>query len=100
MSSKVEAKIAEIAKERNIPQEYAREISDGVLEIVEEERKRFEGETAELEGYIRCLEINFERIEKMHDAQRLRYDRLLKEKLELQNRVEALEGKKSELNLS
>lgn len=100
ISSKVEAKIAEIAKERNISQGLTEEITVGVLEILEQERKQIEGEKTELEGYVDCLEVYFDYREKINDAQRLRYRKLLMEKNELQARINILEGKKSKSNLS
>lgn len=100
ISSKVEAKIAEIAKERNISQSLTEEITVGVLEILEQERKQIEGEKTDLEGYVDCLEVYFDYREKINDAQRLRYRKLLMEKNELQARISILEGKKSKSNLS
>ena len=93
ISSKIEAKIAEIAAERNISQNLTNEITTKVLEIVEHEQREFEGETTELESYIRCLEANFERLEGIMNAQVERCGRLLKERIELQSRIDALEGK-------
>jgi hypothetical protein len=93
ISSKIEAKIAEIAAERNISRNLTKEITVKVLEIVEHEQKEFEEETTELEGYIRCLEANFERLERMTNAQVEKYEKLLVERIELQSRIEAFEGK-------
>ena len=93
ISSKVEAKIAEIAKERNISQDLVKEITSGVLEILEQEGNRVEEEKTDLEGYINCLEVYFDYHEKINDAQRLRYQKLLKQKKELQARINILERK-------
>ena len=80
ISSKIEAKIAEIAAENNISRNLTKEITAKVLEIVKNEQKEFEGEITELEGYIRCLEANFERLERMMNVQVERYGKLLEEK--------------------
>ena len=93
ISSKIEAKIAEIAAENNISRNLTKEITAKVLEIVENEQKEFEGEITELEGYIRCLEANFERLERMMNVQVERYGKLLEERIELQSRIDAFEGK-------
>ena len=93
ISSKVEAKIAEIATERNISQNLTKEITAKVLEIIQHQQKEFEGETIELEGYVHCLEANFNRLERIMNAQVEKYGKLLKERIELQRRIDALEGK-------
>lgn len=94
VSSKVEAKIAEIAKQRNIPKDYTKEITSRVLEILEQERKQINEEREEIEGYIHCLEVNFDNLEKMIETQNTRYNELLGEKIKLENRICTLEGKK------
>ena len=99
ISSKVEAKIAKIAKDRHISQELTNEITSRVLEILEQERNQIEEEKTELKDYIDCLEVNLNYREKISDAQQLRYRKLLKEKMKLQARIDALEGKKPESNL-
>jgi len=99
ISSKVEARIDEIAKKRNMSQDLTNEIIIGVLEILEQERNWIEGEKAELEGYIQCLEVNFDWLDKINEAQGLKYRRLLEEKIKLQSRIDALEGKKPESHL-
>jgi chromosome segregation ATPase len=95
VSSKVEAKIAEIAKQRNIPKDYTKEITSRVIEILEQERKQIDEEREEIEGYIHCLEVNFDNLEKMIETQNTRYNELLGEKIKLENKICTLEGKKS-----
>jgi hypothetical protein len=99
ISLKVEAKIAEIAKDRHISQDLTKEITSRVLEILEQERNQIEEEKTELKDYIDCLEVLIDYREKINDAQRLRYQNLLKEKMKLQARIDALEGKKPKSNL-
>lgn len=100
ISSEAKAKIAEIAEERNMSPDLTKEIISGVLKILENAIVKFEGEVSELEGYIHCLEINFDNLEKTNAAQRLKYRKLLKENSKLKNRITAFEAKKPELNLS
>lgn len=99
VSSKVKARMAEMAKEKNMPQNLAEEITSVILEIIEQEEKQIEEEKTELGGYINCLEIYFDYREKINDAQRLRYLKLLKEKNELQARINTLEEEKVKSNL-
>jgi hypothetical protein len=100
ISSKVEAKIAEIAKNRHISQDLTKEITSRVLELLEQERNQIEKEKTELKDYIDCLEVNFDYLDKINQAHQLRYQKLLKEKMKLQARIDALEGKKRKSNLS
>ena len=99
ISSKVEAKIAEIAKERNMSQDLTKEITSRVLEILEREGNQIEEKKTKLEEYIDCLEIYFDYCEKINDARRSRCLKLLKEKNELQTRISILEEQKSKSDL-
>ena len=99
-TSKIEAKIAEIAGERNMSPDLTKEIINGVLKILENAIIKFEGEVAELEGYVHCLEVNFDNLEKLNEAQRSKYGKLLRENVRLRNRIDALEAKKPESNQS
>jgi chromosome segregation ATPase len=71
-----------------------------VLEILEQEINQIEEEKTELKEYIDCLEVNLNYLEKINEAQKLRYQKLLKEKMKLQARIAAFEGKKPKSNLS
>ena len=89
----VKAKIGEIAKERNISEDLTKEITNGVMEILEKEGTHIEAEKTELEGYVRCLEVNFETLTKTIENQMLKCKKLLKENIKLRKHIETLEGK-------
>ncbi len=80
--------------------DITKEIINGVQKILENAITQFEGEMTELEGYVHCLEVNFDNLEKINEAQRLRYGKLLRENARLKNQIDALENKKPESNQS
>lgn len=91
ISSEVRAKIIEIIKKGNMPQDLAEHIIKRVIKIFEIEKNHIEGEKVELQALVRSMEINYNILKKTCAVQISKFEKLLEKNQALKERIESLE---------